>query len=819
MGVKMWKRKDLTKKDGGVTYEAELMARMEEQFREGKRKSDPNAENDDDNDDEKEEGEETENKNNENFVKSSGENEENEDKENSNNSSEKEKSSSSSHNKTKSENEKLSLDEIEEIRKKRERFKEKQQKKSSSSTSNRDKTPETIIEKREKSKITIKIKGVVEENSSSSSSKNKDKDKKSEEKEEGEVNSEDERKEKNRKEKSSSSRSVRKVRSRSRSRDRTSRRSRSRSREYERRISFKDRDNSYRDSRSSRDKYSGSSRSYRSRSRSNDRYNSSRSRRSRSRSRSRDRSRGGGYFTSFRSSRDGHGYRERDRERDRDRYSRSYKRRSRSRSRENSFRGSRKEIDKAKLLAIAKKNAVKILSSDNLMGMDHDRLIAIKSGGQSLRQLTDFCREIAAKGITDEFDDDDDLLYGNEDFHHPFEVKDKALPNPYQSAGISSEIHITPAMKNAVMGHRMIEFPVSSGNAHRVKEVDVKEELKPDDLKPDKLAIENKSEEKSEGGDDDDENKEAESPKPTEAQKFNEANPLAVMMFGGMPEAPKAIELAAPAVLPSTSVSADESSLENSANTKPDKVFEPAPEPSKDISSIVSQRLNAMKKLSDNPNDSAALKDLYDAQKEMSNWATSKNKPGQFTGHTGAKILTHAELTSGLQAWAKQDQFTKAQKVSGGFGEFMLKKMGWSQGEGLGKTRSGDIDPLTLDIKMDKKGLMAAEEDLKKRKRGGGGGEDVGPITMTGCKDLSHKHPVSALMELATRRKWGPPNFVQLFECGPSHKKQYIFKVTVNGQEFQPSIASENKKKAKCDAATVCLQKMGLLMVDPNNPL
>ena len=30
--------------------------------------------------------------------------------------------------------------------------------------------------------------------------------------------------------------------------------------------------------------------------------------------------------------------------------------------------------------------------------MDHDRLIAIKSGGQNLRQLTDFCREIVAKG-------------------------------------------------------------------------------------------------------------------------------------------------------------------------------------------------------------------------------------------------------------------------------------------------------------------------------------------------------------------------------------------------------------------------------------
>ena len=83
--------------------------------------------------------------------------------------------------------------------------------------------------------------------------------------------------------------------------------------------------------------------------------------------------------------------------RDRDRYSRS-RRRSRTRSPRDSFRGSRSEIDKAKLLAIAKKNAVKLLTSDNLMGMDHDRLIAIKSGGQSLRQLTDFCREIAAKG-------------------------------------------------------------------------------------------------------------------------------------------------------------------------------------------------------------------------------------------------------------------------------------------------------------------------------------------------------------------------------------------------------------------------------------
>ena len=60
----------------------------------------------------------------------------------------------------------------------------------------------------------------------------------------------------------------------------------------------------------------------------------------------------------------------------------------------------------------------------------------------------------------------------------------------------------------------------------------------------------------------------------------------------------------------------------------------------------------------------AALKELYEAQQEMSNWAASKNKPGQFTGHTGAKILSKGELMTGIQAWARNEQFTKAQKVT-----------------------------------------------------------------------------------------------------------------------------------------------------------
>ena len=100
----------------------------------------------------------------------------------------------------------------------------------------------------------------------------------------------------------------------------------------------------------------------------------------------------------------------------------------------------------------------------------------------------------------------------------------------------------------------------------------------------------------------------------------------------------------------------------------------------------------------------------------------------------------------------------------------MLRKMGWREGEGLGKHGSGEVDPLILDIKLDKRGLTSGEETAPKRGRG-----EV--LTMTGMKDMGNKHPVTVIMEVATRRKWGPPSFQQVLDCGPPHRKQYIWKV------------------------------------------
>ena len=100
------------------------------------------------------------------------------------------------------------------------------------------------------------------------------------------------------------------------------------------------------------------------------------------------------------------------------------------------------------------------------------------------------------------------------------------------------------------------------------------------------------------------------------------------------------------------------------------------------------------------------------------------------------------------------------------------------------------------------------------------------------------KHPVSALTELCSKRRWGPPIFTQAFECGPPHKKQYVYKVStdmrqtvlhifyllciqvnVNGADYMPTVAVDNKKKAKANAAMACLQQMGLVPKDPDNPV
>ena len=54
-----------------------------------------------------------------------------------------------------------------------------------------------------------------------------------------------------------------------------------------------------------------------------------------------------------------------------------------------------------------------------------------------------------------------------------------------------------------------------------------------------------------------------------------------------------------------------------------------------------------------------------------------------------------------------------AAPVADGFGKRLLKKMGWQEGEGLGKHREGTIEPIRVDIKVDRRGLVSKFENAK----------------------------------------------------------------------------------------------------------
>ena len=71
-------------------------------------------------------------------------------------------------------------------------------------------------------------------------------------------------------------------------------------------------------------------------------------------------------------------------------------------------------------------------------------------------------------------------------------------------------------------------------------------------------------------------------------------------------------------------------------------------------------------------------------------------------------------------------------------------------GEGLGCNKEGTLEPLPLDIKKDKKGLLCKEELASCRPT----------PAVKFIHDFQGKHPVSILHELC--KQWDPPVFEQV---------------------------------------------------------
>ncbi|KAM6945326.1 uncharacterized protein sonb [Aplochiton taeniatus] len=386
------------------------------------------------------------------------------------------------------------------------------------------------------------------------------------------------------------------------------------------------------------------------------------------------------------------------------------------------------------------------------------RKVAKQVNSISIKEFTDKCKKIVEKG-------------GELAVAKPHVSDDEEGGKPFGSLalkehkGISFSLNnmsVRPAPRSDAAYAK--EFPVSSGSQHRKKEGE--------GVYGEWVAVDKKEE------------------KAKAAAAAAKAKAAALVS--------KATET--PALPPATPVA-----KQDSVTVPPsDSVFPDPPQEPVDIGQAVIERIRAQRRLAENPYDLSAICMLSHAQEQVDAWAQSNTIPGLFTGSTGAQVLTSEELsTGGPQAWLKKDQFLRAAPVSGGVGEFLMRKMGWRSGEGLGRNREGTVEPIIIDFKIDRKGLVAEGEKPLKQ---------TGGLVVT--KDLLGKHPVSALMELCVKRRWIQPDFVMVHHSGPDHRKNFLFKVVVNGVDYQPPSASPNKKLAKAMAATVALQAMGEVPTD-----
>lgn len=128
-------------------------------------------------------------------------------------------------------------------------------------------------------------------------------------------------------------------------------------------------------------------------------------------------------------------------------------------------------------------------------------------------------------------------------------------------------------------------------------------------------------------------------------------------------------------------------------------------------------------------------------------------------------------------------------------GMHLLQKMGWKPGEGLGKEKNGSLQPLLLEVKLDKKGLVADEEvkynifssifEITNKNvilfiqnpRQRAQKKKVATTIQTVKSNFESKHPVSLLGELSAKRKFGAPFYELVMQEGPSHQRQFLFKV------------------------------------------
>lgn len=446
--------------------------------------------------------------------------------------------------------------------------------------------------------------------------------------------------------------------------------------------------------------------------------------------------------------------------------------------------------EKARLLEVARKNALQMTTATKTLSKNDE--IAIRAGGMTLEQLTEKCQDIS-KGKADVMD-----LLGRgevELMNHPFDPRKQGEVD-YNWAGErdfslhnnarTNQLAITAGKSKDEL---VREFPISSGTSHRKKEDALEdiygkwESANSADAAAD-LAERMRKRQEMLGED--------------EGYFGNSWQP-APMGLGQKGLEEKGIGFA------------EELQNPNGPNiilaNKDEQVFDD-PKTSyimTEMDKLMKQKAELERQVQKAPNDLQLIAQMYTIEEKLQAWARKRDAPGEWSGGTDApRLLTRDELEGqGKEAWATADMFEGAQEVQG-VGRRLLEKMGWSDGQALGKLGVGDVEPLVIDFKLDRRGLNAIDEVHKGQKAKLELRASTQPLNI-----LSGKHPVSAINEVCQKRRWPLPTWTTI-ESGHRWKMA----IRVCEETYTPETFASTKKTAKMAAARVALIEMGLIPQD-----
>jgi len=450
--------------------------------------------------------------------------------------------------------------------------------------------------------------------------------------------------------------------------------------------------------------------------------------------------------------------------------------------------------EKARLLEVARKNALQMSSATKTLSK-HDQ-IAIRAGGMTLEQLTDKCKDIS-DGKADVMD-----LLGRgevEIANHPFTNK-PAGETDYNWAGENPTIqaaHIQQRQAQLAItagkskDELVREFPISCGDAHRKKEdalEDIFGKWQSADSSQASADLQEKMKKREEMLGED------------EGYFSNSWQPAPV----GLGQTDKQLEEKGIGFAPELS----DPNQPNIYLAKADDMVFDDPKNQfimNKMDELMKQKADLERQIARAPNDLQLIAQMYTIEEKLQSWARKRETPGEWNGGTDApRLLTRDELEGqGMEAWATANQFDNTQEVQG-VGRRLLEKMGWQEGQALGKLGVGDVEPLVIDFKLDRRGLNAIDEVHKGQKAKLELRDSSQPLHI-----LSGKHSVSAINEVCQKRRWPLPTWTTL-ESGD----KWRMAIRVCEETYTPTTYSSTKKTAKMAASRVALIEMGLLAAD-----